>query len=356
MTAPLVPADVDLRDFAFTPVEFDRLFKSETWLLSNDAEKVAAITLWGRAWSQVPAGSLPNDDRLLAHLSGTGPRWKRLKPMALRNWRQATDGRLYHPVVCEKVLEAWLEKLATRLSSGAGNAKRWNIEFDPAPIEAAIAEARQLLAKLNPQSRQLTKKRPPGVSPRPKQDAAGNPGGIPAGVPLGSQETGTGTLKASSDTYASTGGSEGSAALARALVEVDSNRFAECSDAHPDLVAAAVEGITPAELAAVAKAKPGKGIGYLVQAARGKRADAIERAGNGSGPAPAQAADPAVVARAQARHERDAAISRINGDFGLGLIADEAERDRRIEAAHQAFRERFGRRPPPDQPAAEARA
>lgn len=358
MTTPLVPADVDLRDFAFTPVEFDRLFKSETWLLSNDAEKVAAITLWGRAWSQVPAGSLPNDDRLLAHLSGSGPRWKRLKPMALRNWLQATDGRLYHPVVCEKVLEAWLEKLATRLSSGAGNAKRWNIEFDPAPIEAAIAEARQLLAKLNPQSRQLTKKRPPGVSPRPKQGAAGSPDDIPPGFPPGSQETGTGTetLKASSDTYASTGGSEGSAALARALIEVDSNRFGECSDSHPDLVAAAAEGITPAELSAVARARAGKGIAYLVQAARGKRADAAERAGNGSTAAAAPAVDPEVLARREAERARDDLVLKATNDFEIGVITDEAERDRRIEAAHAAFHERYPPRrpPPPAQPEARA--
>ncbi len=173
MTAPLVPAGVDLRDFLYTPVEFGRLLSSETWVLSNDAEKVAALTLWGKSWSEVPAGSIPDNDRMLANLSGAGPRWKRVKDMALRGWVRCDDGRLYHPVMCEKALEAWLEKLASRLSSGAGNAKRWGLEFDPTDIEREIADATGMLAALNPASRKLSRKRPSK---------------IPTGIPTGSHQ------------------------------------------------------------------------------------------------------------------------------------------------------------------------
>ena len=80
MIDPIVLAGLDLTSFDFMPVEWARLLASDTWLLSNDAEKVAAITLWGRSWAQVPAGSLPSDERLLASLSGAGPRWKRPWP------------------------------------------------------------------------------------------------------------------------------------------------------------------------------------------------------------------------------------------------------------------------------------
>ena len=191
----LVPSDVDLTDFAFMPFEFGRLFNSETWILSNDAEKVAAITLWGKSWDEVPAGSLPDDDRMLAHLSGAGPRWKKLKPMALRGWVKADDSRLYHPVVCEKALEAWYEKLAQRLSSGAGNAKRWGIEFDPSDINAQIIETRKFLSALNPQSRVLSRRKPPGVPNVIPQGPKNLPEGSPEAIPSGSQETGTGKSK-----------------------------------------------------------------------------------------------------------------------------------------------------------------
>lgn len=193
LPAPLVPADCDLRDFLFTPVEFQRLFSSETWLMCNDAEKVAALMLWGNSWSQLPAGSMPKDERLLAHLSGAGPKWKRVKAMAMRGWILCSDDRYYHPVMCEKALEAWLEKLAQRLSSGAGNAKRWGTDFDPEPIIAEIYHSRELLAELNPKSRALEKKPPKAPEKNPAKSPDGTSNGSPDVIPTGSQETGTGT-------------------------------------------------------------------------------------------------------------------------------------------------------------------
>jgi hypothetical protein len=258
---PLVPSCVDLRDFPFMPMEFGRLFASDTWTLSNDAEKVAAITLWGKSWAQVPAGSLPDDDRLLAAHSGAGPRWKRVKDMALRGWRKCDDGRLYHPVVCAKALEAWLEKLSSRLSSGAGNAKRWGIEFDPSEIEEQIRDARRMLLALNPQSRTLTKKKPPGIPSGSKKHPAGNADGIPPGVPLGSQETGTGTgiLKARAEAEARSVNLASAGDLAEAPTDPPAATPADLAciamrqagairvnPSHPKLLAGLAEGGTPA--------------------------------------------------------------------------------------------------------------
>lgn len=189
---PLVPDNVDLRDFAFMPVDVQRLLTSETWVLGNGDERSAAMTLWLVSWHQVPAGSLPDNDRMLAHLS-QAKNWSKIKTHVMRGWLLAEDGRYYHPVVAEKALEAWLEKLAQRLSSGAGNAKRWGVEFNPAPIEAEIGETRTLLANLNPQSRQLSKRRLSGIPSGSKKNPVGNPEDIPSGIPSGSQETGTGT-------------------------------------------------------------------------------------------------------------------------------------------------------------------
>lgn len=189
---PLVPEDVDLRDFAFMPFDVQRLLTSETWVLGTGEERSAAITLWMVSWHQVPAASLPNNDRMLAHLS-QAKAWPKVKEHAMRGWILCEDGRWYHPVVAEKALEAWLEKLAQRLSSGAGNAKRWDIEFDATPIETAMAQARALLMDLNPQSRALSKKRTSGIPSGNKKASIGNPDLFPPGIPSGSQETGTGT-------------------------------------------------------------------------------------------------------------------------------------------------------------------
>lgn len=115
LAIPLVPPEVDLRDFREMPLEIERLLASDTWVLGTPEEKVAAIHLWCKSWHQVPAGSLPDDDRILQHLSGAGQRWKKLRPHALRGWTKCTDGRFYHPVVAEKALRAWDAKLSQRM-------------------------------------------------------------------------------------------------------------------------------------------------------------------------------------------------------------------------------------------------
>jgi hypothetical protein len=203
VTAPLTPADCDLRDFAFMPVDVRRLLASETWITGSGEARAAAMSLWLESWHQVPAGSLPDNDRMLAHLAQCSG-WKKVRDHVLRGWVKADDGRLYHPVVAEKALEAWLEKLAQRISGAEGNAKRWGMQFDRAPMEAAMQDARQRLIALNPQSRTLSKRRTSGlpkssppdpnpIAPRSPPD----PDPSPDYMASGSQgtETGTETVK-----------------------------------------------------------------------------------------------------------------------------------------------------------------
>lgn len=122
---PLVPVDVDLRDFAFMPLEIRRLFASESWILGTCEEKCAALCLWSESWFQVPAASLPDNDRILAHLSQAGSKWSKLKAHAMRGWILCADGRWYHPVVAEKALEAWAKHTKASSKGKAGAAKRW---------------------------------------------------------------------------------------------------------------------------------------------------------------------------------------------------------------------------------------
>jgi hypothetical protein len=59
---------------------------------------------------QTPPGSLPTDDRelcYLAGLSGNLAKWGKVKRIALRHWQECDDGRLYHPVVAELVLDSY---------------------------------------------------------------------------------------------------------------------------------------------------------------------------------------------------------------------------------------------------------
>ena len=120
--APLVPPECDLRGLPFIPLDTVRLLDSDLFALSTGDEFKAAVALWCKSWVQVPASSVPNDDRVLAHLSGAGSRWKKVKAMVMRGWVLCSDGRWYHPVVAEKALEAWAHRQAQRDRA----AKRWH--------------------------------------------------------------------------------------------------------------------------------------------------------------------------------------------------------------------------------------
>jgi hypothetical protein len=109
MTAPLVPPEVVI-PVRYVPIYSRRLFGSTLFAVATPLEFRAAFALWLNSWEQRPAGSLPSTDRelcRLAELGGDLARWGKVKRMALRHWQLCDDGRLYHPVVAEYVLDAW---------------------------------------------------------------------------------------------------------------------------------------------------------------------------------------------------------------------------------------------------------
>ncbi|WP_086660148.1 DUF1376 domain-containing protein [Acetobacter indonesiensis] len=122
MPEPLTPADCDLRGLPYMPLDIVRLIDSDLFAISTGDEFKAAVALWCKSWLQVPAASLPDDDRVLSHLSGAGPRWKRVRDVALKGWVKCSDGRLYHQVISEKACQAWKSRNAQRERA----AKRWN--------------------------------------------------------------------------------------------------------------------------------------------------------------------------------------------------------------------------------------
>ncbi|MFP3652272.1 MULTISPECIES: DUF1376 domain-containing protein [Burkholderia] len=106
---PLTPADCDLTGYRWMPLDVIRVIDSDTFGISTGDEFKTAFRLWAKCWQQVPAASLPDDDRVLAHLAGLSenlPKWKKVRAVALRGFVKCSDGRLYHPVIAEKAIEA----------------------------------------------------------------------------------------------------------------------------------------------------------------------------------------------------------------------------------------------------------
>jgi len=160
MAAPLTPDDCDLRDSKFMPMYVQALLNSGFNAMLDDTAWRAGVTLWLKAWHQVPAASLPAGDEDLCALAGFGrdlKRWKKVRDKALRGWIACDDGRLYHPLIAEAALEAWISRLLSRVTSAAGHARRWGTAFDPAPVEASLAKAEPLLKVLNPQAEAVRK-------------------------------------------------------------------------------------------------------------------------------------------------------------------------------------------------------
>lgn len=126
---PLTPPDADLQDFAFMPLHVARLRDSD---LAAEAAPEAcwyAVLLWAASWHQLPAGSLPDNDAVLARLCGLGRdlrTFKKHRADAMRGFVQCSDGRLYHPVVAEQVIAAWQKKLEQRWRTELARIKKAN--------------------------------------------------------------------------------------------------------------------------------------------------------------------------------------------------------------------------------------
>jgi hypothetical protein len=129
MTEPLTPPDLDLRDFDWMPLDVARLRDSDLSVLAPGDAFRAAVLLWCASWHQIPAASLPAEDRLLANLAGYGrdlKGWSSVRDDALRGFVKCSDGRLYHPVVAEKAIEAHAQRNKQRRRTEAATSARRN--------------------------------------------------------------------------------------------------------------------------------------------------------------------------------------------------------------------------------------
>jgi hypothetical protein len=123
---PLTPSDCNLRGLPFMPLMVTQILQSETFGLSTGDEFKAAFALWCSSWMEVPAASLPNDERMLEFLSRSRT-WKRVRAVALRGWILCSDGRLYHPVIAANAMDAWEKRTEFRVKEDSKNTRqqRW---------------------------------------------------------------------------------------------------------------------------------------------------------------------------------------------------------------------------------------
>ena len=204
---PLTPHDCDLRDFAFMPLDVVRLRDSDLVAMESAEAFRAAVMLWCASWHQLPAASLPDDDRVLANLAGYGrvvKEWQKEREGALRGWVKCDDGRLYHPVVAEKAVEAWRGKLErqwrTECARIKKHAQRQQIELDVPEFEAWMKAGRPQGQPLPvPEDKQGVSPRTDGKCPSPvlgetaskgQGEGQGTGTGTGTGTTLGREEPG----------------------------------------------------------------------------------------------------------------------------------------------------------------------
>ncbi|MGE0047513.1 MAG: DUF1376 domain-containing protein [Acidithiobacillus sp.] len=120
--APPIPDDSDLRSVRWFKLDIVSLLNSDFMQLASPEEFKAAFMLWTKSIHQVPAGSLPNDEAILAKLAGgydyRRKSWQRIREMTLHGWELCSDGRLYHQAVAGTVLDI-LSAVQVRTSSVA---------------------------------------------------------------------------------------------------------------------------------------------------------------------------------------------------------------------------------------------
>ncbi|MGI3901254.1 MAG: hypothetical protein ACRYGP_13780 [Janthinobacterium lividum] len=146
----------DAPDFRFN---IARMLDSDWYHSCSTREALAGINLHARAIHQVPAGSLPSSDALLARLADFGrdvDGWREVKAKALEGWVLCSDGRLYHPDVARNALHIWIGRMEKRRASAVANlAKAPERDFGIEEITAAFNEACNALRAIDPQDGML---------------------------------------------------------------------------------------------------------------------------------------------------------------------------------------------------------
>lgn len=127
------PADTRAKGWRFE-IDHERIDQSDTWALAKPELRPWLLMLWMVAWKQTPCGALPDDDELIAARMGMPmAEFEANRRVILRGWWKADDGRLYHPVMIERVLEMLAKRSNDRARTAKSRAKtHTNVTSDTA--------------------------------------------------------------------------------------------------------------------------------------------------------------------------------------------------------------------------------
>ncbi len=104
------PADTKAKGWRFE-LDLEQVMQSDTWVLASPDARPWLLMLWTTAWQQVPCGSMPSDDALIVARLGINPKvFAKARPVLLRGWWLADDGRLYHDTITSRVQDMLLRK------------------------------------------------------------------------------------------------------------------------------------------------------------------------------------------------------------------------------------------------------
>lgn len=159
---PPYPANIRARGWRFE-LDYEQIEQSSTWQKAKPAVRPWLLMLWMLSWRQVPCGSWPADEEVIAGALGMDEDdWTKHRAVLMRGWTEHADGRLYHPTISIRVLEM----MARRRSEADRKAAQRSTK-KPVPADGDSSN-------VPPMSRGTPTGTPPGT-----------PDGTPPGTPPG---------------------------------------------------------------------------------------------------------------------------------------------------------------------------
>lgn len=162
---PPIPPYLDLRKIAYMPLEARTLRDSRLAAECDGETFKAAVLLWCASWHQVPAGSLPNNERELTLLCGLGKNIQKFRAISglmpanvvvdpsqgydtpprqvspkwggvsggvyggvMTGWVLCRDGRYYHSIICQLAVNAWNNQAKRNYQLGLDRLRKTNKE------------------------------------------------------------------------------------------------------------------------------------------------------------------------------------------------------------------------------------
>lgn len=250
--APPYAADVRAKGWQFQ-LDYERIEQSDTWALAPAELRPWLLMLWLTAWKQTPCGSLPADDALIAARIGMPAKtFQKHRAVLRRGWWQAEDGRLYHDTIVSFVVDMMTRRRSEADRKARGRAKGTAVVLG-------------------------------GPSNVPR-DNGGTTGGVRPESDTGTGTgTGTGNTKTTHHPRSTREGGGESAKPTKAgevCRAIKAKGIADVNPSHPVLLEYIAKGVAvevfEAAAETCAKAKPPKGMAYLLGIVKRQLGEAAE--------------------------------------------------------------------------------